>query len=311
MTTTTNFGITHVTTSDPEAETNTAMDGFDALLGDPVNIAVTTGTPGATISATDWKGNIVYVLINDTTPPSAGFEVHVPSTSKGIFIVRNDTAYTATIKISGQSKTAPTVVAGETKHFDSDGTNVMAPNTSISSTTQANGWELISLTDLAGTAADDIQITLDSATYYMFRIHGWIECANDGDSLNLTVSTNSGSSYESTNYNWNWDAVKNAGTNENSGANSASVIQTIQSLNLGDPAALMIEIIGAESTDLYTFIQGRTSYIDGSGNPITGYFGGHWAGTTVVNKIKLIFSTGGTGNIADGKLMLTGLRSSV
>lgn len=124
-----NIGYTELTASQANKEVTVNSNNaiFDAFLTSPITVYISTGSP-VTISSADYYGNMIFNLEDDPSAgPSAGFTVQVPATTRGVFVVANNTGQTATIEISGQSKTAPTLAAGEVSHFDSDGVNVMKP----------------------------------------------------------------------------------------------------------------------------------------------------------------------------------------
>lgn len=124
-----NLGYTELTAtqSNKVATANANASLFDAAQTDQVSIDIATTSP-VTISATDFTNNFIFTLDeNSSTPPTGAFTVQVPATSRGAFAVVNNTNYTATIEISGQTMTSPTLTTGEASQFDSDGSNVMKP----------------------------------------------------------------------------------------------------------------------------------------------------------------------------------------
>lgn len=110
-----------------EVTVNSNFALFDGLLTGQLSVTISTTSP-VTISSQDYYDFCIYTLDDDvSTPPTANFTVQVPATTRGIFVVQNNTSYTATIEISGQAITPPTLAAGEVSQLDSDGVNVLKP----------------------------------------------------------------------------------------------------------------------------------------------------------------------------------------
>lgn len=128
-----NLGRTETTSSQSQKEvTLNDSDGIlDAAITESITIVVDSSN-SVTLTASQWKQNVMFTF-DDTSPaPTGDFDVYVPATSRGFFVVKNATTYTATIQVSGQSETAPTLAAGDVSLFVSDGSNVRLPSAGAS-----------------------------------------------------------------------------------------------------------------------------------------------------------------------------------
>lgn len=124
-----NIGYSTMTAAqaNKEVTVNNNFSIFDAFLTEQISIPISTGSP-VTISSGDYYANCIFILDPDTSAgPTGNFTVQVPATTRGIFVVQNNTAYTATIEIAGQPITAPTLLTTEVSQLDSDGVNVLKP----------------------------------------------------------------------------------------------------------------------------------------------------------------------------------------
>jgi len=122
---TTNFNWTANTGADFEVEANTTFGEIDASMSSTITVSVTS-TNAATISTANYRANSVFVIDEDGGDPAyAAITITVPSTKRGFFSIVNNTAFTVDVEISGQAKTAPSILAGETSILITDGTNIM------------------------------------------------------------------------------------------------------------------------------------------------------------------------------------------
>lgn len=123
-----NLSRVEITASQNQKEvTANDSDGIlDAAITETITLIVDE-TNSITITASQWTQNVMFVF-DDTSPaPTADFDVYVPATTRGFFTVTNATTFTATIQISGQALTPPTVAAGDTSLMTCDGSNVVKP----------------------------------------------------------------------------------------------------------------------------------------------------------------------------------------
>ncbi len=128
-----NLNITQMVASQNNKETtsNDSDNELDLALSDNEAILV-DDTNARTITATEWTRNMRFTLANDSPVPTAAVVVTVPTTLKGIFLVRNDLSFEASFIVAGQGS-GPIVEAGETGMLSSDGTTVIAASLSTSS----------------------------------------------------------------------------------------------------------------------------------------------------------------------------------
>lgn len=102
---------------------------LDAAITAELSVVI-TNTNAATLTAEQLRRNVAFSLDEGSPVPDGAITITVPSAIiRGLFFVRNTTSFTATVTISGQSLSAPTVAAGETGLLYSDGTNVLAVST--------------------------------------------------------------------------------------------------------------------------------------------------------------------------------------
>ena len=107
-----------VTQNDVNAEIDSALTDFEQILVD--------NSDARTITATEWTRNMQFSLEDDSPVPDADVTITVPTTTaRGVFVVRNQLAFPATITISGQSATPPVVAPGAIAVLTSDGTDVL------------------------------------------------------------------------------------------------------------------------------------------------------------------------------------------
>lgn len=126
MTGTTNFNWTNNTGADFEVEANTTFAQIEASLSEELTVSVTSSN-AATLSTANYRGYGVFIIDEDSgSPANAAITITVPNTQRGFFSVVNNTSYVVTVTISGQSKTAPTIAAGETGFLVTDGSNIQS-----------------------------------------------------------------------------------------------------------------------------------------------------------------------------------------
>lgn len=124
---TTNFNWTDNTGADFETEANTTFEEIDASFSAVLDVPITSANQ-VTLTNSEFRTSGVFVVDEDTSDPAyADFDVFVPAIKRGIFTIVNDTAFTATVQISGQSKTAPTVATNTTAILTTDATDVTEP----------------------------------------------------------------------------------------------------------------------------------------------------------------------------------------
>ncbi len=121
-----NLDIPHLdaNTDEPEVVVNTAIDAFDAKITDAV--VVPFGGNTVTLTQDEQSAGSIFHLTTGSPGPTGAITLNFAAFGMGNFSVINGTARTATLQISGQSLTPPTLSAGQTAGFSCDGTNVRA-----------------------------------------------------------------------------------------------------------------------------------------------------------------------------------------
>ena len=134
--------------------------------------------------------------------------------------------------------------------------------------------------------------------------------ASDGVDLNMVVSTDGGSTWDTTSGHYSWEAAR-AGSNAGgaySGTTSASAIimqaNTIEHVrNTGGGFSGQFRLYDPMNSSLYKFIEG-TGVLYYNPGWIVVSVGGQYLQTTAVNAIRFLFSSG---NIASGTIRMYGL----
>lgn len=111
-----------VTINDSNGQLDAAVTDTQTLLIDNTNALTLTNDQFRRFQFTS--------LGPDTPAPTAAITVTVPAIKRGTFTIINDTGFTVTVTITGQSETAPTVINGARALLSCDGTNVRAVDVS-------------------------------------------------------------------------------------------------------------------------------------------------------------------------------------
>ncbi len=124
---TTNFNWTDSTGVALEVEANTAFEEMDASLS-AVSTQLVTVSNAKTISDADFRANAVFIIDEDGgSPATAAITLTVPIIKRGMFTVVNNTAFTVTVTIAGQTVTAPTVATTDSVILNTDGADIRKP----------------------------------------------------------------------------------------------------------------------------------------------------------------------------------------
>jgi hypothetical protein len=107
------------------ATSNTADGQIAAALTEVLSLEVDNAN-AATLTGEQFRRHFFVDIDPDTTPPDAAVTISVPAIKRGLFAVRNNTAQTVTVTVSGQSLTAPEIAAGEAALLSCDGSDVGA-----------------------------------------------------------------------------------------------------------------------------------------------------------------------------------------
>jgi hypothetical protein len=126
MVNTPNLDIEHLqpNSDQPEVVVNTALDAIDAKITGTVPISI-GATNVATLTQDEQAAGIIFVLTNASPGPIGAITVNFAPFGMGLFSVFNDTAFTATLRISGQSITPPTLLTNTRGIFQCDGDDVV------------------------------------------------------------------------------------------------------------------------------------------------------------------------------------------
>jgi hypothetical protein len=108
-----------------EATINDQSGGLDATLTEVLPLLVDDGNV-LVLTSTQFRRHFFLYVGPDSPPPDAMVTLEVPAIKRGAFKVRNNTAQSVTVTVSGQSLTAPAIAAGEAALLSCDGTNVRA-----------------------------------------------------------------------------------------------------------------------------------------------------------------------------------------
>lgn len=124
-----NLDLSQVASNQDQKEVtiNDQAGELDAAVTEQDTISVTS-TNAYTLSNTEFRRNVYLVIDEDSvTPATADITITCPAVQRGLFIVRNDTAFVVTVEISGQPGDSPTIVAGSTTLLSCDDTNIEQP----------------------------------------------------------------------------------------------------------------------------------------------------------------------------------------
>ncbi len=108
-----------------EVTINDQAGQIDAALTEVLSLEV-DNTNAATLTDEQFRRHFFVDIDPDTTPPDATVTITVPAIRRGLFALRNNTAQTVSVTVSGQSLTTPEILAGEAALLSCDGANVRA-----------------------------------------------------------------------------------------------------------------------------------------------------------------------------------------
>ena len=107
-----------------EVTINDQAGQLDAALTEDLVVLVDDGN-AVTLTAEQFRRAFFFVITPDETPPDNAVTITVPAVPRGLFKVRNLTAQTVTVTVSGQSEEAPVIAAGEGALLSCDGSDVL------------------------------------------------------------------------------------------------------------------------------------------------------------------------------------------
>jgi hypothetical protein len=151
-----------------EVTINDQAGELDAALTEVLTVAV-DDTNAVALTSSQFRRNFFFYVEPDTTPPDGAVTVTVPAIKRGLFKVRNSTAQSVTVTVSGQSLTAPEIAAGEAALLSCDGGDVQPEGSGEpGGGTDANAihtnvaGEIAALTEKGSPAAGDHLLIEDS-----------------------------------------------------------------------------------------------------------------------------------------------------
>jgi hypothetical protein len=124
---TNNLNLSQVAAAQNQKEVtiNDQAGQIDAALTEVLALEV-DNTNAATLSDEHFRRHFFFDIDPDTTPPDGAVTITVPAIRRGLFALRNNTAQTLTVTVSGQPLTAPEIAAGEAALLSCDGFDVRA-----------------------------------------------------------------------------------------------------------------------------------------------------------------------------------------
>lgn len=122
-----NLAFTENTGVNFEIEANTTFQEINDFLSEDTTLLVTSSN-SYTVSSTEIRRNYTFKIDEDGVDPAdSSITVTFPAIKRGTFYAVNNTAFTVTLTISGQSETPPTLAAGESAEFNTDGSDIRKP----------------------------------------------------------------------------------------------------------------------------------------------------------------------------------------
>ncbi len=185
MVSTPNLDIAHLepNSDQPEVVVNEALDALDAKITDVVTISVGPSDTASLTQDEQAKGS-VFDIVALSPGPSGPVTIDFAAFGMGNFTVINSCGEEATLQVSGQSLTPPTLANGANGMFLSDGINVQAVAAGgVSPTTGISGIVLASENLAAGaivnlhTVAGVCKMQNANATDNTKPAHGFVKAA--------------------------------------------------------------------------------------------------------------------------------------
>jgi len=162
-----------------------------------------------------------------------------------------------------------------------------------------------------GTASVEFTSNVDSTYNAYFFILSDVHPATDAQPLEMTVSTDGGSSYISTNYGFGHKGSTAAGGELSHAATNDSVFD-MSSNNVGNAAdesiSVQVYLHKPSGTDGHKLISGTSTVVDNNNTVSSTVFGGmNYSTTSAINAVKFNF---GSGNIDRGNFTMFGIANS-
>jgi len=162
-----------------------------------------------------------------------------------------------------------------------------------------------------GTASVEFTSNIDSTYNAYFFVLSDVHPATDAQPLEMTFSTDGGSSYISTNYGFSHQGRTAAGTELSHSATNDSVFD-LSSQNVGnaDDESISVQLYlhKPSGTDGHKLINATSTVVDNSNTVSSTVFGGmNYSTTSAITAVKFAF---GSGNIDRGNFTLFGVANS-
>lgn len=125
MTGSPNLDITHLepNSAQPEVPVNDAIDKLDDKITGRVVVSFDAGNT-VTLTQDQQALGSIFLLSTASPGPSGAVTLNFAAFGMGIFTVENETGFLATIKVTGQAGTLPTLAYKAIALFQSDGARV-------------------------------------------------------------------------------------------------------------------------------------------------------------------------------------------
>jgi hypothetical protein len=122
---TNNLDLSHVAAAQNQKEVtiNDQAGQLDAALTAILTVLI-DDTDAVTLTSAQLRRSLFFVLEDDSPAPDGAITITVPAIKRGLFFVINTTLFDATVEITGQTETAPTILAGTAALLISDGSDV-------------------------------------------------------------------------------------------------------------------------------------------------------------------------------------------
>jgi archaellum component FlaF (FlaF/FlaG flagellin family) len=275
----------------------TAVEGVDNLSTKGSNIAsaATTDIGAATGRFVHITGTTTITALGTKT---AGVEREVIFDG-ALILTHNATS----LILPGAANI--TTAAGDAATFVSEGAgNWRCINYQRGATGPIQAWELIETKTASSSAS--LNWTGLSA-YRALRLTGTVRPSTDAVSAFARVSTNNGSSYDSTSaYNYQIGRIGGATSVPIGGTTTGALIGGTTSLGSSANEYTSFEIIFEQfNKATYMMFHGTAVATSDVGTLVAAVIGGSWGSATARDAIQVIM---GSGNIADGYVTLEGMR---
>ena len=311
MTATANLGLVEVVTgaANKEVSANQIIDKLDAYLA-AAGILLVTNSNAYAISATEFLENSTFTLTNGSPAPTGALTITVPVNQRGIFCIRNSTAYDAAVGISGQSLPAVTLLAGTNMHFNTDGVNVMAPpvSTAAGGVVGSNGWSNVEYHDFSAVTSLIVPIPPDAQ---IFRFLGFLHMNTTGQNLLIRFSTDGGATFDATAAHYSYAEDVTSSAAGHAGANgTATAVNAMFSMGGGannQSAGIDGMIFASQEAGELTYVKVKGDYDNSVPSSNQTYSGGFYGTAAVATHVQILSSSG----TISGRLMFQKLNNVV